>query len=185
MDKFVCISCGQEKDQNQFYKKWRGREYYSKECCDCTKKRTKQQRDRIRSDPALLEESRRKARERQKEYRKRRTEEQKKQSLESQYSFVEKRREWIESLKTNCAKCGESRKYLIHWHHIDPSQKEFAISSGCTQAKHRILEETKKCVCLCANCHTEFHHFYGQKPSDPVKSLSEYLGKMNGGEENA
>ena len=90
MDKFVCISCGQEKDQNQFYKKWRGREYYSKECCDCTKKRTKQQRDRIRSDPALLEESRRKARERQKEYRKRRTEEQKKSIFRKPIFFCRK-----------------------------------------------------------------------------------------------
>lgn len=176
MDKLVCISCGKEKEKSEFYKKWRGSEHYSKECSECTKKRTKQQREKIMSDPKLLEEHRKKARERQREYRKKRTEEQKSRDLKNQYSFVEKRRNWIDDLKAPCYKCGETRRYLIQWHHIDPSKKEFAISSGCTQSKERILSETKKCLCLCANCHMEFHHFYGIKPKNPNQDLIEYVG---------
>lgn len=184
MDKFVCVSCGQEKEKTAFYKKWRGTEYYSKECSDCTKKRTKQQRERLKENPALLEESRKRARERQKEYRKNRTQEQKERDLKNQYSFVEKRRLWIDTLKTDCLKCGESRKYLIHWHHVLPQNKAFAVSSGCTQSQKRILEETKKCVCLCANCHTEFHYFYGTNPQNPKEDLDEYLRGVKIGEES-
>ena len=108
-------------------------------------------------------------------------EEQKQRDLQSQYNFVSKRREWIESLKTPCKKCGETRKYVMHWHHINPENKEFAISSGCIQSKEKILKEKEKCICLCANCHSEFHHFYGIKPKNPQKDLEEYLvGEING-----
>ena len=40
-----------------------------------------------------------------------------------------------------------------------------------------VIAEVKKTVCLCANCHKEFHHFYGIKPLNPVKDLEEYLNK--------
>ena len=176
-----CRSCGKEKPINEFYKKWRGKETYSDECSECTKKRTKQQRERLKQNPELLEIHRAKARERTKERRKNRTEEQKQRDLQSQYNFVSKRREWIESLKTPCKKCGETRKYVMHWHHINPENKEFAISSGCIQSKEKILKEKEKCICLCANCHSEFHHFYGIKPKNPQKDLEEYLGGETNG----
>lgn len=170
-----CRSCGVLKPIEEFYKKWRGKEVYSDECAECTKRRTKQQRERLKNDPQRLELHRSKAREKTKERRKNRSEEQKQKDLQNQYDFVARRRAWIEELKTDCVKCGETRKYLIHWHHVDPSQKEFALSSGCTKSKEKILQESKKCVCLCANCHTEFHHFYGINPIDAVECLKKYL----------
>lgn len=172
-----CRSCSKEKPLSEFYKKWRGQEVYSNECAECTKKRTKQQRESLKQNPERLEAHRAKARERQKERRKNRNQEQKRMDLERQYNFVARRREWMESLKTPCEKCGEKRHYVIHWHHIDPAKKVFALSSGCTQAKERILKEQEKCVCLCANCHTEFHHIYGLTPEEPKQALEEYLGK--------
>ena len=82
--------------------------------------------------------------------------------------------DFIESLKTTCQKCGESRLYVIEFHHIDPSTKLFSIG-GSSHSKDHILKEREKCVCLCANCHREFHHLYGHTQSSPQKSLTEYL----------
>ena len=39
----------------------------------------------------------------------------------------------------------------------------------------KIKKEVSKCVCLCANCHREFHYFYGVVPNDPINQLAEYL----------
>lgn len=65
--------------------------------------------------------------------------------------------EWINSLKTPCVFCGEADPICIDWHHIDPSQKSFQISHIRGKAKERTLEEIKKCVCVCANCHRKLH----------------------------
>lgn len=84
----------------------------------------------------------------------------------------------IEYRKTDCAKCGEQRRYVIDFHHIDPSIKKFSISTMALKYSGDILDnEIKKCVCLCRNCHKEFHYLYGTKPSEPVKALREYLGE--------
>ena len=85
-----------------------------------------------------------------------------------QYDRTAKNRkfEFIDSLKTPCRKCGESRLYVIDFHHIDPGTKSFNIS-GSTRKYDSLLEESKKCVCLCSNCHKEFHHLYGMIPKNP------------------
>ena len=79
-------------------------------------------------------------------------------------------------MKTSCAKCGEDRKYLIEFHHVDPASKLFGVSDGVNKAGVKIEEEIAKCICLCRNCHTEFHYFYGKRPEYPVEALNEYLG---------
>lgn len=87
------------------------------------------------------------------------------------------RQKFIDGLKTPCMKCGEDRKYLIQFHHIDNDSKEFTIGDGwCYRSEENLKNEVNKCVCLCANCHFEFHHFYGKHPTTPKESLEEYLG---------
>lgn len=91
---------------------------------------------------------------------------------------VEQRKEFLLSLKCPCCKCGESRPHVIEFHHIDPSTKSFNISyvaSVGSKSKPTLYEEINKCVCLCANCHAEFHYFYGTNPKEPAKALKEYL----------
>lgn len=80
--------------------------------------------------------------------------------------------------KTPCAKCGETRKYCISFHHIEPKTKLFCIGGGTRKNddESMIAEEVKKCVCLCENCHREYHHFYGHRPKDTRAALEEYLG---------
>lgn len=80
-----------------------------------------------------------------------------------------------DELKQPCVKCGESRKWLIQFHHVNPSEKSFQIQAATS--KEKLLEESKKCVCLCSNCHTEYHYFYGKQPEKPTETLKEYLSE--------
>lgn len=59
--------------------------------------------------------------------------------------------------RTKCAKCGETRKELLHFHHIDPTQKKFTIGKTRNYSLEKIQEEINKCIVLCASCHKKFH----------------------------
>ncbi len=60
----------------------------------------------------------------------------------------------------SCAKCGENDIVCLEFHHVDPKAKDFDIASSYAYEWkwEIILEEIKKCVCLCASCHRKFHH---------------------------
>lgn len=69
-------------------------------------------------------------------------------------------RQFIISFKqdNSCKKCGESRWYVLDFHHIDPNVKEHMISNMVTRGNvDKIQKEIDKCILLCRNCHSEFH----------------------------
>ena len=90
---------------------------------------------------------------------------------------MDSRQRFLDSLKTPCVKCGEKRVYVIQFHHKDPELKCFSIGEGSKyhKSKEDVINEVNKCVCLCANCHKEYHYLYGMKPEHPVETLEEYL----------
>ena len=56
-----------------------------------------------------------------------------------------------------CSICGYC-KYVgaLDFHHIDPKNKEFALSvKGLSYSLESLIKEAKKCVLVCKNCHTE------------------------------
>lgn len=56
-----------------------------------------------------------------------------------------------------CIKCGYNTCLkALEFHHIDPTQKDFTISNDHFKLLDAI-EESKKCVLLCSNCHKELH----------------------------
>lgn len=67
-------------------------------------------------------------------------------------------REYIRNYKKkhHCVKCGESRYYLLEFHHIDDN-KERNIGQISSWDLKRIQREIRKCAILCANCHKAFH----------------------------
>jgi hypothetical protein len=66
-----------------------------------------------------------------------------------------------------CAVCGYDRCIInLVFHHVDPSQKVFALSSSTTKALATYREEMRKCVLVCANCHGEIEA--GLIPSPPA-----------------
>lgn len=85
------------------------------------------------------------------------------------------RQKSIEEIKTNlrCAKCGESRGYVLDFHHKNPEEKDSAVSRLISNnaTEEHILNEINKCVVLCANCHREFHYLENKENI----TIDEYL----------
>lgn len=56
-----------------------------------------------------------------------------------------------------CEICGYDKcQRALQFHHLNPSEKQFGISSkGLTHSKIKMEEEVKKCMLVCANCHAE------------------------------
>ena len=65
-----------------------------------------------------------------------------------------------------CSRCGyNEHPKALDYHHRNPETKLFGIGKfvngrQCNEENKRIvLDELKKCDCLCANCH-RVHHFF-------------------------
>ena len=57
-----------------------------------------------------------------------------------------------------CAICGYNKcPSALEFHHLDPEQKEFTLGSNTNKSTEIALNETKKCILVCANCHREIH----------------------------
>lgn len=74
------------------------------------------------------------------------------------------RQEFTEIKKTkSCKKCGESRWWVLDFHHRDPDKKEFGISaifkSRGMGKKEILMREMEKCDVLCSNCHRDHHYW--------------------------
>ena len=90
--------------------------------------------------------------------------------------YQEKKQE-INEIKSNCccAKCSESRGYVLDFHHINPDTKENTIARLTSNSYRidKVYDEMKKCIVLCANCHREFHYL---ETLDSEFTLEQYLG---------
>lgn len=55
-----------------------------------------------------------------------------------------------------CAVCGYDRTVInLHFHHVDPATKSFAMTMARGKSLAAFREEAAKCVLVCANCHGE------------------------------
>lgn len=64
----------------------------------------------------------------------------------------------IEYMGGSCHFCGYNKYFgSLHFHHLDPSKKEFGISKGRCYNFEKVKLELKKCVLACSNCHGEIH----------------------------
>lgn len=87
-----------------------------------------------------------------------------------------KKKEFLNEFRTECAKCGDTRTWVLDFHHIDPSKKDFTIGTLKKGDLDLIKSEIDKCVVLCANCHREFHYLnsnYGTKIAEYLSSSFE------------
>ena len=56
-----------------------------------------------------------------------------------------------------CIRCGYNRCLkALEFHHLDPSKKDFTISNDHFKLLDAV-EESKKCILICSNCHRELH----------------------------
>lgn len=189
----VCRKCGMLLPESAYYQRKGNARYPYYECKECTKAR---QRNYAKENPERVKEIAAKGREKHREEIRQRNREFYERTKNDPSHIAarkanyekhkdkwheqdrNKRKEFNAKWKHPCEKCGEERLYLIQFHHIDPSTKLFCIGANSTAKQDDVLEaEVKKCVCLCSNCHDEFHYFYGSNPKDPIAALKEYLGR--------
>lgn len=58
-----------------------------------------------------------------------------------------------------CCRCGYDKNYhVLQFHHVDPKQKDSAWAGMRRWPWGKVVEELKKCVLLCANCHADLHY---------------------------
>ncbi len=192
-DTKVCKKCGKELPITEFYEHKTSKDGRLNACKQCVRAYAQKRRD---EHPERIKEISRKTRAKNREAIRQRARERYARNKDDP-EYIEQRKSYYRNnqypknkvkrlrkkndfndSKPPCAKCGETRGYVLEYHHIDPITKEFNIGALCTGVKEaKLKDEIKKCVCLCANCHKEFHHLYGKCPLNPIGSIEEYLGQ--------
>jgi hypothetical protein len=74
---------------------------------------------------------------------------------------LERKKQLIEIAGGECCDCGYKKNIsALEFHHLNPDKKSFGIDlRKCSCSKwDRLVEEVKKCVLICANCHRERHN---------------------------
>jgi hypothetical protein len=65
----------------------------------------------------------------------------------------------------HCARCSENHIATLDFHHINPEDKEYAVSNLVSNKMFtKAYKEIKKCIVLCANCH-RIHHWNEKNPA--------------------
>lgn len=80
-----------------------------------------------------------------------------KQSVQNRRDSIKTR--LVEYLGGCCKRCKWNEHVAgLVMHHVDPSIKEFGLSSvGGSKSWNKIKEEADKCILLCSNCHNVIH----------------------------
>lgn len=69
------------------------------------------------------------------------------------------KKEAVRRLGGKCMKCGDTRHYVLNFHHLNPNQKEENPSRLLANSQWEdFIKETSQCILLCSNCHQEFHY---------------------------
>jgi hypothetical protein len=88
----------------------------------------------------------------------------------------------IDAFDGKCCNCGYNKCHAaLELHHLDPLQKKFTFGAIRSSPKSwaTIVEELRKCVLLCANCHREFHSNLIQVPENAPRFNEEYTNYSN------
>lgn len=99
-------------------------------------------------------------------------------------NHYQEKKQLIQELKEKdkCAKCGETRGYVLDYHHVNPEEKEDTIArmTSNNYRLDKVMSEIQKCICLCSNCHREFHHFESLNGITIEEYLADTGGSNNG-----
>ena len=88
----------------------------------------------------------------------------------------------VDLLGGKCSKCGYDKCLAaLDFHHVDKTKKEFNIFGIKRKSWKKIVEELKKCILLCSNCHREHHwnEWQEQIQSKSNKEEPKYINEWN------
>lgn len=83
----------------------------------------------------------------------------------------------IDAFDGHCCCCGYNQcNAALELHHLIPKEKEFSFGHIMANPKSwaKIVEELKKCILVCANCHREIHNLNKKIPDDAPKFNMDY-----------
>lgn len=103
----------------------------------------------------------------QREYKRRWYQENKQKHIGYVRNREGKMQRWLNEYKKSlrCELCGENHPACLEFHHINPAEKNFAVSRQHERPSHEaMLAEIAKCKVLCANCHRKEH--YSQREAE-------------------
>jgi len=85
---------------------------------------------------------------------------------------IKTKKRMISILGGKCCICGYSRcRNSLTFHHINPKEKTETIGRLLSKIRpwKRIVEELKKCVLVCTNCHAEIHAGLTKVPKRAIR----------------
>lgn len=143
-----CGSCGIEKEKHEFNKNKRTRDGLQRACKLCHKKSN--QKHYVNNAALYKTRSR---------------------------TFKDALKIWFYEIKQQyvCSICGEDKHWRLDFHHTDPSNKLDEVSRMiCNQRPRQIiLNEIKKCICVCKNCHADIHYNEELQTGGPAATASD------------
>ena len=119
----ICNKCGVDKPLSEFYEDKKRKSGVCTICKECMKKRVREYS--LNNKAKILEYHK----QHYPQYAKRQ------RALSKEYH------DKVQSLKTPCVKCGESRIYVIDFHHVDPEEKAFNINRKSRKSDFGVIEE--------------------------------------------
>ena len=95
------------------------------------------------------------------------------------YEYVKKHRQNYKRMMTaafesKCGICGYNKSLVaLDFHHLNEKEKEFTIRNKI-KAWSKLVEELRKCVLLCSNCHREVHGNITKIPKNIIRFNEKY-----------
>lgn len=133
----ICSKCNLEQDESCFYKNAKKPDGLMNQCVACCKRHHQKKYGENREDYLRKGKQRRDA------------------AVELM-RFVKE--------ESGCIRCGETKWWRLAFHHVDPSEKDFELAA--IKTVNRAVQEMKKCIVVCHNCHADIH--YEERSSESV-----------------
>ena len=96
-------------------------------------------------------------------------------------NFIKRRKSNLRKVfYSKCCLCGfDEVQEALEFHHVNPENKKFGISSNECQTKALSLQlkEIKKCILVCANCHRGIHQGIYNVPKNWQKFYDESVAE--------
>lgn len=72
--------------------------------------------------------------------------------------WADRKKKAVELLGGKCCMCGYNKLCAaLDFHHVDPTQKRYEWDKLRLRKWKDVIEELKKCILVCRNCHAEIH----------------------------
>ena len=74
---------------------------------------------------------------------------------------LDRKKEMLNILGGCCSACGyDKNRAALNFHHVNPKEKLFnlTVRNISSIPYEALITEVKKCIILCANCHSEHHY---------------------------